>query len=91
MSDRSWMTEANCLGLDPTLFFPERGRIPKEARDVCAGCDVKSKCLDYSLDNGEYFGVWGGVSERERRSLRRKRSLARPTAVSLGRMHEEAV
>ena len=68
--------EANCLGVDPDLFFPERGASTREAKEVCRGCVVRMDCLEYALDNGEKFGIWGGLSERERRRLRRQRSQA---------------
>ena len=82
--DRRWQERANCLGVDPDLFFPERGASTREAKSVCAGCEVKADCLEYALDNGEKFGIWGGLSERERRRLRRQRALARRAAASTG-------
>src|SRR5439155_16769605 len=74
---RSWQDEANCLGVDPDLFFPERGASTREAKEVCRGCVVRTECLEYALANGEKFGIWGGMSERERRRIRRARALAR--------------
>jgi WhiB family redox-sensing transcriptional regulator len=64
-------------GVDPDLFFPERGASTKEAKAVCQGCVVREDCLEYALANGEKFGIWGGLSERERRRIRRQRALAR--------------
>ena len=75
--DQSWQDYANCLGVDPDLFFPERGASTREAKEVCRGCVVREDCLEYALVNGEKFGIWGGMSERERRRLRRQRALAR--------------
>src|SRR5439155_18361695 len=75
--DRSWQDQANCLGVDPDLFFPERGASTREAKEVCRGCVVRLECLEYALANGEKFGIWGGMSERERRRIRRARALAR--------------
>jgi WhiB family redox-sensing transcriptional regulator len=75
--DRSWQDEANCMGVDPDLFFPERGASTREAKEVCRGCVVRAECLEYALANGEKFGIWGGMSERERRRIRRQRALAR--------------
>jgi len=72
VGDRQWQDQANCLGVDPDLFFPERGASTREAKEVCRGCVVKQDCLDFALTNGEKFGIWGGLSERERRKLRRK-------------------
>jgi WhiB family transcriptional regulator, redox-sensing transcriptional regulator len=74
---RSWQTKANCMGVDPELFFPERGASTREAKEVCRGCVVREDCLEYALANGEKFGIWGGLSERERRKVRRSRALAR--------------
>jgi len=75
--DRGWQSKANCMGVDPDLFFPERGASTREAKEVCRGCVVKEDCLEYALDNGEKFGIWGGMSERERRRLRRARAIER--------------
>jgi WhiB family redox-sensing transcriptional regulator len=75
--DRAWQDQANCLGVDPDLFFPERGASTREAKEVCRGCVVRDACLDYALANGEKFGIWGGLSERERRRIRRQRALSR--------------
>ena len=78
--ERRWQDLANCLGVDPDLFFPERGASTKEAKEVCRGCVVREECLEYALANGEKFGIWGGMSERERRRVRRARALARRAA-----------
>ncbi len=75
--DTSWQESSNCLGVDPDLFFPERGASTKEAKEVCRGCVVRNDCLEFALANGEKFGIWGGMSERERRRIRRQRALDR--------------
>jgi WhiB family redox-sensing transcriptional regulator len=75
-AENEWQDLANCLGVDPDLFFPERGASTKEAKEVCRGC------LEYALGNGEKFGIWGGMSERERRRIRRQRALARAAVSS---------
>jgi WhiB family redox-sensing transcriptional regulator len=75
--DTSWQELANCLGVDPDLFFPERGASTREAKEVCRGCVVREDCLEFALANGEKFGIWGGMSERERRRIRRQRALER--------------
>ncbi len=72
--NNNWQDQANCLGVDPDLFFPERGASTREAKEVCRGCVVRMDCLEYALVNGEKFGIWGGLSERERRRLRRQRA-----------------
>ena len=79
---RRWQERANCLGVDPDLFFPERGASTREAKAVCRGCEVRAECLEYALDHGEKFGIWGGLSERERRRVRRQRALARRRLAS---------
>ncbi len=71
-----WMLRARCRGVDPDLFYPERGAPGSQAKAVCRACDVREDCLDYALANGEKFGVWGGLSERERRRVRRRSTLA---------------
>ena len=76
-AERRWQEQANCLGVDPDLFFPERGASTKEAKAVCRGCEVRAECLEYALTHGEKFGIWGGLSERERRRVRRQRALER--------------
>jgi WhiB family redox-sensing transcriptional regulator len=73
----AWQARANCMGVDPDLFFPERGASTREAKEVCRGCVVREDCLEYALANGEKFGMWGGLSERERRRIRRARALVR--------------
>ncbi len=75
-SNHSWQDQANCLGANPDLFFPEKGASQREAREVCAECVVRSECLEFALQNGEKFGIWGGFSERERRRIRRQRVIA---------------
>jgi WhiB family redox-sensing transcriptional regulator len=80
--ERRWQERANCLGVDPDLFFPERGASTREAKSVCGSCEVRAECLEYALDHAEKFGIWGGLSERERRRLRRQRALARRNAAS---------
>ncbi|MGH9067607.1 MAG: WhiB family transcriptional regulator [Acidimicrobiales bacterium] len=80
--DRSWQQRANCMGVDPELFFPQRGASTREAKEVCRGCVVKEDCLDYAIDHNEKFGIWGGCSERERRAVRRRRVLAASRSVA---------
>lgn len=87
-TDFSWKKEANCLGIDPDLFFPERGVSSAQAKNVCLRCVVKEECLEYALQNGEKFGIWGGMSERERRVLRRERRLRHQNVVAI---HRQAI
>ncbi|MBN9606127.1 MAG: WhiB family transcriptional regulator [Actinomycetales bacterium] len=70
----SWQSDALCAQTDPEAFFPEKGGSTRDAKRICASCDVAAQCLEYALQNDERFGIWGGLSERERRRLRRARS-----------------
>jgi WhiB family redox-sensing transcriptional regulator len=69
----TWQDEANCLGTDPDLFYPERGATPDAAKAVCKGCVVRSECLYHALKVGEHHGIWGGLTAAERRRLRQGR------------------
>ncbi len=66
-----WGDDAKCLQADPDTFFPEKGGSTREAKRICMQCQVRDECLDYALENDERFGIWGGLSERERRRLKR--------------------
>lgn len=66
-----WQERALCAQTDPEAFFPEKGGSTREAKRICLGCEVRDECLDYALANDERFGIWGGLSERERRRLKR--------------------
>jgi WhiB family transcriptional regulator, redox-sensing transcriptional regulator len=68
----SWQERALCAQTDPEAFFPEKGGSTREAKRVCLSCDVRGECLEYALANDERFGIWGGLSERERRRLKRR-------------------
>ncbi len=77
-----WVADANCLGVDPDLFFPGRGEPSRPAKEVCAGCPVRVECLEFAMAPPvERFGVWGGMSERERRRIRRQRAINRTVAA----------
>ena len=77
-SDEAWRLNALCAETDPEAFFPEKGGSTREAKRVCSGCEVRAECLEFALANDERFGIWGGLSERERRRLR----LMRRDAIS---------
>ncbi|NHD18981.1 MULTISPECIES: WhiB family transcriptional regulator [Actinopolyspora] len=70
--DQDWQERALCAQTDPEAFFPEKGGSTREAKRICAGCEVRSECLEYALEHDERFGIWGGLSERERRRLKRQ-------------------
>lgn len=71
-----FMMSGKCAGVDLDLFFPKRGESAREAKEVCGGCEVREECLEYALATGQKYGIWGGMSERQRRRMRRQRALA---------------
>jgi WhiB family transcriptional regulator, redox-sensing transcriptional regulator len=70
--EQGWQDRALCAETDPEAFFPEKGGSTREAKKICTGCEVRAECLEFALSNDERFGIWGGLSERERRRLRRR-------------------
>ncbi len=90
MNGENWQNRGACKDEDPELFFPIGTTGPamlqtEEAKDVCRRCDVREECLEWALENSQDHGVWGGLSEDERRSLKRKttrRNVARRAAAS---------
>lgn len=100
-----WQEQAKCLGEDPDIFFPERGSPGDSAKRVCVNCPVRIECLEYALANSERYGIWGGLTERERTRLRRQATalfasvnegedirdvLGRVANVRIGRRHARA-
>lgn len=100
-----WQDAAECQNHDPDLFFPERGSPGDSAKRVCVTCTVRLECLEYALANGERYGIWGGLTERERTRLRRQATylfasmaegedirdmLGRVANVRIGRRHARA-
>jgi WhiB family redox-sensing transcriptional regulator len=70
----TWEDRALCAEIDPELFFPDgQGTRPDNARRICAACEVRAECLAYAVEHPELEGVWGGLTERERRPLRQLR------------------
>ena len=72
LAELAWQERALCAQTDPEAFFPEKGGSTREAKKVCLGCDVRGDCLEYALAHDERFGIWGGLSERERRRLKKE-------------------
>ena len=70
--EEDWQERALCAQTDPEVFFPEKGHTSTDAKRVCSRCEVKTECLEYALGHNEKFGIWGGLSERERRKLKRR-------------------
>ena len=84
-ADYNWRRDASCQDTDPELFFPvgTTGNALQAidyAKRVCAQCAVTQECLDFALDTNQDSGVWGGLSEDERRSIRRQRAAAQRAA-----------
>ncbi len=71
-AEPTWQDRALCAQTDPEAFFPEKGGSTREAKRVCRSCEVRTECLEYALQHDERFGIWGGLSERERRRLKRE-------------------
>ena len=70
-----WHLRGACRGLESSIFYPDPAVEAEEARalDVCAGCEVRSECLDHAMARGESPGIWGGTTERDRRRILRGR------------------
>ncbi|MFJ5553172.1 WhiB family transcriptional regulator [Streptomyces sp. NPDC093225] len=66
-----WQWDALCAQTGPDFFFPEPGTSVRDAKRLCGACEGRAACLEYALANDERFGVWGGLSEQERKALRR--------------------
>ena len=67
-----WRDAAACRGMAAKLFYPGQGESSREAKATCAICPVAQPCLDAALAEPETFGVWGGLSEKQRRRMRRE-------------------
>jgi WhiB family redox-sensing transcriptional regulator len=82
----SWRQRAACRDLDPEIWFPVgTGAVPQmiaeRAKNVCRVCPVRTDCLDYSIDKGEKFGIWGGLDEDERAAeIRHRNATARQSS-----------
>lgn len=70
--DSQWSSKAACRDTDPDVLFVQ-GAAQNRVKIICAGCNVRTECLADALDNNIEFGVWGGMTERERRALLRRR------------------
>lgn len=71
-----WMDDALCLEVDPEMFFPEKGQSPRDAKRICAKCEVREDCLLWALDRHERMGIWGGKTAKERAGMRARRRVA---------------
>lgn len=86
-----WRLEAACKDMGPDAFFPDQGRATSEGKRTCMRCLVRVQCLEYAIEAREPYGIWGGLNEKERRKLRRERTLASlaPGAFRRGRPSAE--
>ncbi|GHG31514.1 WhiB family transcriptional regulator [Streptomyces filamentosus] len=72
-ADLAWREDALCAQAGPEFFFPAPGSSTREAKQLCGACEGRVACLEYALAHDERFGVWGGLSEKERLRIRRLR------------------
>ena len=72
LEERPWAAFGSCRGADPDPFFPGAEGEPDEGLKICRGCPVRQECLDWALETRIYYGIWGGMTERERRRLLRR-------------------
>jgi hypothetical protein len=79
-----WMESASCAGVDSAIFFVGEGRSVAPARSVCRGCSVRQECLDYALTNDIRYGVWAGLTERQRCKVVREQTAPDPTGLACG-------
>ncbi len=78
LSDLEWRADAHCSTFDPDLWFAPGALEHKEAKRICRSCPVRRECLSYALETPVDHGVWGGMTERERRSYRRRQESTHP-------------
>ena len=86
-SGKYWRDDAACGDSDPELFFPDGDTVSmrlqvKAAKAICRGCPVSATCLSWALASGQEFGIWGGLTEDERRRLQRRLRLGRPGGLA---------
>ncbi len=82
-----WQEEAACRPMDNLIFFGEEGEseLERQAREakakaVCRTCPVQDPCLEFAMETNQKYGIWGGLTDKERASLKRRRARARRTA-----------
>lgn len=79
-----WVSEALCAQTDPEAFYPEKGGNPEPARRICAACPVLTECRAYALANGEHYGIWGGLTNNDRRRIRSRAHRSGTPVTELG-------
>jgi WhiB family transcriptional regulator, redox-sensing transcriptional regulator len=79
----NWQENAACRGIEPEIFFPVSDEEAGPAKAICSTCDVERYCLLFSFQNRERYGVWGGVTEKERIEMVRRGVASRMLSESL--------
>ena len=75
MSDNTdWMLDGNCTSTDPEIFFPVNMEQQRAATKICFDCPVRILCANYAIDTVQEFGVWGGLTEADRKQLRSRKT-----------------
>lgn len=77
-SKEPWTADALCQETDPEIFFPIQGGNPIAAKLICRACRVRAECLEFAVRNNEGYGIWGGLTEKERRGLKHERKAPTP-------------
>ncbi|WP_442790975.1 WhiB family transcriptional regulator [Nocardia sp. NBC_01327] len=80
LGPQSWREQALCAQTDPDAFFPEVGGSGRTGKRICEGCEVRKQCLDYALAHDQRFGIWGGMTDAERRRYSQQRRVGASTA-----------
>ena len=89
--DLDWMRDALCAQTDPEIFFPPKGGGNKRAKKICAQCPVREECQEYSLAIDERYGIWGGLSRRERTRVQAGQAVQPPTPAGPSRHDRHAL
>ena len=89
--DLSWQENALCTQIDPELFFPEKGQSPRDARKICASCEVREQCLQWAMATNQRHGVWGGLTSHERSMLARTGNKTRRLRTAKKAMREDTI
>jgi WhiB family redox-sensing transcriptional regulator len=79
----NWQEQGACRGIEPEIFFPISDEEAGPAKAICSACDVVQQCLLFSFQNRERYGVWGGVTEKERIEMVRRGVASRMLEKSL--------
>lgn len=77
LEELHWQESALCAQTDPDVFFPEKGGSTAPATSICKRCEVRADCLEYAISNDIRHGIWGGMSDNDRRRISRERRRAR--------------